>query len=454
MIQSILSKSAIVCALICILLVGNFSHPLYLIPLSYSIMMAFWSRKEPQLAGPGITVLSICMFCRYSLVPLSYYLFKGYSLYSPEHFDDAILMMIYEQIVIFVFLIITSSRVEQNISLAFGQIRRPTIIVFILCFLGLALSFSSTAIDTGFAVLASRNLSNFFDIDSYSPSFTQQLLVIVWDVSLFCLYISLVSWLAINSYQNSKRIYVFIAVILTLALAVLTFANQTGGMARWQTIVFTVSGIFYIMKLFPENRVFALITIITPLVILMSIATMVKNGGYDMTSSNESYSEALEITFGPESMDAYFDGPDGVSTAICLKEKSDLDITSMFHDMIHGIPIIHKFENQQLLTNARFNALIGKMGVIAPFSGQAAIYFGYVLFPLLVLIILGLIRMVDKLFKMSQDYFAYFYAFAGIWLAMSITLLNFTILNNWISTKFLPLWLALLLMDKLSIKIE
>lgn len=451
---SILFKISIIFLLLSLLQFKNFEHPLIIVSIFYSLFLFIWKeRKETFKNSPGITVLAVGMFFRYALLPLSYYTFGGYNLYTPDYFDEAIVIMLFEQIILFLLILTTSRGNNGNLTGCISCVKiNPSIWSFSICIALMLYSYGSTSITIGFDTIGSGNLNDFYENELTEQTFTSQLQNFIWTSTYLVLYILILYKLKYLYEKKNNNLYIISAVLITLVLGLITFLNQSGGhLARWQTIVFTISGVFLVLALFPKKRKYILLTIGIPFVTFMLIATAVKNGGY-MSTTGGSFSDAMNMTFGPESLDSYLDGPDGISSAIKLKETSDLWIESLFHDSIHQIPILHKYEDFALLTSKRYHLIVGKSGFIIPLTGQSMIYFGYILAPLLSSIAFFILRKMDLKFKTCDTLFSYVYAFGGCWMAIGMVFLNYTIMNAWLFTYFIPLMILLYIVSKLGCK--
>ena len=450
----LLFKISIIFLLLSLLQIKNFEHPLIFVSIFYSLFLFIWKkRKETFKNSPGITILAVGMFFRYSLLPLSYYTFGGYNLYTPDYFDEAIIIMLFEQIVLFFLILTTCKRNNSNLTSSISCVKiNPSIWSFSICIALMLYSYGSTSITVGFDTIGSGNLNDFYENELTEQTFTSQLQNFIWTSAYLVLYILILYKLKYLYEKKNNNLYIISAVLITLVLGLITFLNQSGGhLARWQTIVFTISGVFLVLALFPKKRKYILLTIGIPFGTFMLIATAVKNGGY-MSTTGGSFSDAMNMTFGPESLDSYLDGPDGISGAIKLKETSDLWMESLFHDFIHPIPILHKYEDFALLTSKRYNLIVGKVGFIIPLTGQSMIYFGYILAPLLSSIAFFILRKMDLKFKTCDTLFSYVYAFGGCWMAIGMVFLNYTIMNAWLFTYFIPLMTLLYIVSKLGCK--
>lgn len=447
-------KTSIIFLLLSLLQFKNFEHPIILVSIFYSLFLFIWKgRKETFKNSPGITVLAVGMFFRYAMLPLSYYTFGGYNLYTPDYFDDAIIVMLFEQVVLFSLILRTCKENNRNFTNNINDVKiNPSIWSFIICIALMLYSFGSTSLTVGFDTIGSGNLNDFYENELVEQTFTNQLQNFIWTSAYLVLYILILYKLKYFYEKNNNNLYIISAILITLVLGLITFLNQSGGsLARWQTIVFTLSGVFLVLALFPQRQKFILLSIGIPFGTFMLIATAVKNGGF-MSTTGGSFSDAMNMTFGPESLDSYLDGPDGISGAIKLKETSDLWMESLFHDFIHQIPILHKFEDIALLTTKRYNLIVGKVGFILPLTGQSMIYFGYILAPLLSSIAFLILRKMDRNFKSCNTLFSYVYAFGGCWVAIGMVFLNYTIMNAWLFTYFIPLITLLFFVSKISSK--
>ena len=167
---------------------------------------------------------------------------------------------------------------------------------------------------------------------------------------------------------------------------------------------------------------------------VLLIATVLKNTTVDLKAD---FFSVVEAIFNSTNMDTYFAGPVNVSTAIALKEETEIGIGSLFYDVLNNFPSLNHLINRELASVNQFNSFIGRGDQIIPLVGQSVVWFSYALTPLLSMFSIVMVKKMDSRFKKSNSILTYLYAFSAVWSAL-MPILNFTIWLSWIYSRIVP----------------
>ena len=445
---------AIVISAFCVSSMALFKEPLWLLPLLYSILITLSSGNKKLIKGsPGMIALNITMFCRYVLAILACYLNGELSRYTINYtyVKDAIYLMAYEMIVVFVVIEFCGkkfknkpARVKESIqSLEIGL---PLLILFLIIQFFIGITYMH--LSQGFDVFVGGSYDEFYDIKSAVSQGTHYV-EIIWETLWVWIYIYLVLWQKRLYDKTRSCIHVYVCLLFTLLILLITFIGQTA-INRWYTIMTACSSLALLVKLYPNEKKSVLTIILAPVGAVIFLATIIKNAGY--VAGSTTISESLIVLFNPSEMDSYFCGPVGLGSAIDVYHRNIVGFSNLFNDVLSSAPFIGRtFPSTQTTAYAYWN-FNGRGDLIIPLLGQSAIYFGFILSPLLTALSVVISRKFDALYKNSMSYMTYIYAFAAIWFAIESMALNLTINSNWFFIRIMPFMLILWVTCKMSNK--
>lgn len=379
----------------------------------------------------------ICIL-RYCIMPYFLSVTSTYLSFASDfnHIDEGICLMVYEMVIAFGYIhyrylghkLVSSSHL---MSVAFkSSIYFITASVFIITtFLNYNYFFR------GIVLLGQYKIDNSEDFEMPAGMF------ILWGTSLLWLYSY--SIYLISRKKFSTKIKITTSIIFTLVLIFLTFVSQSS-ISRWYTIICACSGYFLLLKCYPKNKRLINITVITPIIVLISIVTTIKN----FSDENES----VDIVIGSW-MNAYLAGPISVNNGIGMNEKIDIGCSAIMPDMLNNLPIVNHYIDRNQSTAYHYNDYIGRFfeegsqgDQIIPLISQGQTFFGTVFSPILTILFIWLFSRFDFKYICISGYKTFLYAFIASWCAVT-PILNMTINVSWWWIRILPLMAFLTFID-------
>ena len=330
---------------------------------------------------------------------------------------------------------------------------RVSTIVLLACVLMLlyiALNFKSLA--SGMMVFLSGMFWDFNDIMT-NKNALQSLMNILWQVLSMFLYIAVL--FRIRHMKISETIRVSASCMFSFIFILLAFIDQTG-LSRWYTILTSSSCICSLLALYPKKKVSILTSMCMPVILLVLLATLIKNGDY-VTGSGD-YMSSLKAILNPTELDMYFAGPAGINNAIGLFNQTNSGLSFFVPDMVQSMPIVNHWINAKQTTIYTYNLYVGRLFTdtsgdqIIPLVGQGLIYFGYILSPILSMLSVLLIRWSDNKYLHTSSYSIYLYAFLSVWTAVQAMALDLTIFFSWLYIRIVPFALFIYFINKISNK--
>lgn len=445
----------IVVSIYCMQLSYLFSEPLWILPLLYTILL-FLARQNKRIAfgSPGMMALNITIFCRYVLSILACYLNGELSNYtrSYTYVTEAVLLMSYELIVVFIVIEVFSRKRE----LIGVQIKRqiirpisagtPLLVLFTLILFYIAGNYLH--LSQGLAAFKGGTYSDLYDIESSINQGTH-FVEIVWETLLVWIYVYITIGRKREYDKSRNSIHVYFCIVFTLFILLILFIGQTA-INRWYVLLTASASLALLIKLFPKEKKSILFIIMIPAGLVFILATLIKNAGY--VAGSTTLSESLIKLFNPSEMDSYFCGPVGLGNAIEVCQKNVAGFSNIFNDVLSSMPFIGRMFPTKETTVYIYLSHIGRGDLIIPLVGQSAIYFGYVFAPVLSAISVIIVIYFDSLYKKSFSYLTYIFAFISIWYGVEAMALNLTINSNWLFIRILPFFFILWITNKLSIR--
>ena len=463
MILKALRVLSIIATFFCVGRAGVFACPIWLLSVLYSLFLVFlrFNRSLYILRdSPGLLALFIAMFGRYIIVPFAYYYTREYNFMASTYqfMEEAVFLMVYEQICVFITIWLCVKKVNNNILVKPFSITRIKYEKFffvcaIVSFIFIAINYKS--LGEGMSVLQSGDLTAFSDINSPIESGSAYI-NIIWQALCVWLYVYLVIRQRSCYEKDSRNKRIIISIIYTYILILLSFIDQTG-LSRWYTIVMVGSCLAFLNHLYPKRKNIINKFILIPAIVLLVLATMIKNLGYSSVGAHvdSSVVEAASSSL----FDAYFAGPTNVNSSIALAMESDLGAANIINDALNNMPIVNHFLNPNRTTVYQFNDMLGRIepfresgDQIIPLVGQSLIYFGVLLAPLLSVLSVLITFYFDEKFRRDYSYLSFCYGLIAIWFGVEAMMLNLTINFSWIYIRIFPFWVFLFLSNKHSIK--
>lgn len=437
-----------------------FNFALWIVPVLYSFLL-FICRQNIQSTRKnlGALVFNIGMFCRYTILPIVMYSTETISRFGKNysHMNQAVALMCYEMVCVFVALEITAVRnrkkeeqnenIERSISTA--HLKDGWIIAAVVLVILLGIGIKAKDLSTGLRVLTSGVISS-GNIEVNS-SFAN----IIWQVLCVWLYVHGIMTEKEKYDRDHKKHHTTVVIIYTLFFVLMSFIESIG-FSRWYTIISAGAALGCLVHLFPDHkRKFAVLFGI-PAALMLLLITAYKNAGY-VVGGNSSFLESIQSIFNATNFDSYFAGVVNVNNSIGLKQTGSFSVGTIFLDLLNNMPIINHYIDHSLTTVYQYNGSIGRLfggtgDQIIPLIGQSIIYFGYFLGPLLSVISVVAFRWADYRFKTCFTYKQYVFAFLAAWFAVEAMMLNMTINVTWMYIRVIPFFLALSMTDVISQK--
>lgn len=452
----IIWESSIIVTFLCILLSllnKEILYPFYLLPIVFTIGIKLINRYNIIYPSPGIVVLNVIMYIRFVILPLSMIisgeLNKNVNNYN--YMYQAILMMIFEMITMFIVVFFTGNRERKKIKKKFllqknichfKLISNYKIIIAILLICTIIMIITTNhQLVGGISLLTKGTVSNV--LNESEPS---GIIGILWQSSVAWVYIFGCLWL------KSKNKGIKYSILISAIYILLTFISQTS-ISRWYTIISFIAVYFLLIKLYPDKNKIILIWIVIPVVIMIGIVSIYKNTNY-LNQTNGKITNYIDELFDSQKLEAYFAGPTSVNNAIGLKQDESIGIECLFGDIINNMPIVnHWFDTQNNSVNY-YNKYIGRYwngagNQIIPLVGQSYIYCDILGTPILSVLSIFVIRFFDRKYYFSQSFYTYIFAFTSSWVGVS-TILNMTIILSWVYIRIIPMLLLITVSDMLG----
>lgn len=437
----------------------TFTSPIWLLPLVYTIGVCTCKHNIVKLT-PGIVTINFLMLFRYVYAPFVYYQsgFINEMLIDFSHVNDAIYLMLYELLFVFVTLEVTGRRMLAY-SQSSNKVYAPQIsslntfknipillgIVLVLVYIGITYK----SLGQGLNIFISGSLDEMEEMDDLMGS-GQGYINIVWQSLTVWLYYYVVMK-AKNSYDEQHGfISVVIAIVATIVFVILTFIDSTG-ITRWYTLVSAGACFACLVHLFPSYQKHIGVAVLLPLVALMLFASLIKNGGYEKGTSVSS--ESMNAAFGSTNIDVYCNGLGNVNAVFQFVSTShDAGIGCLPYDVMRSMPVVCHYLPKGKDSSSIFHRAVGRRDQIIPCIGQSLVYFGFLLSPLISCLLIVLMRKLDRCFICDYSFKKYAFAFAAIWVGAIIMSLNISLLFMWVYIRLVPFYLILACTEKFTDK--
>lgn|GEM_PF-497705 len=429
--------------------VDTISCPLYLLPYFYTMFMLFTTNNIKNVYDePGIVTLNIVLFARYLLTPFVIYSFDRYSIFARNYdfINESVALMIYEQWACFITIQITGMKFKKKVvgyeyknKFKYLHLKNGILVSFLVIFiLGLIITLYPSLVSNTFITYKKANSGEIEDISGA--------ITILWSMLYIWLYvygITKVHELYVK--KNLKRRYVFFAIAFTILLILITFLGNKY-ITRWYTVVTTIASVVFLLKFFNKERKLIIVSIVVPAFIFITLLSIYKNSTYLVGNSN--LLKGFFDIFSATTVDSYFAGPVSVNNAIGTKtEYSYLGLHSIIYDLLKSFPVLNHYIDTSGSTVDAYSLYIQRSDQILPLIGQSAIYFGYLLSPILSIFSVIIVRYADYKFKISYSFRSYIYAFIAVWYAL-IMILNLKINVAWVYARIIPFAFILWVSDR------
>lgn len=432
---------------------NRIGYNLAILPFCFSILLIISYRliRPLILKNPGLTILIIILFFRYTVLPYKMCDTGMISIFTQDstELDNGVSLMVYEMIWVFLGIYLFYSKIRSiptsnyTISKRLWHNRQFIIIATITAIVILWLT--NPDLIGGISLITKGVIEDPGIITEKSS-----LATILWTILTTWLYVFLVLTCSAkyNRDKANKR-YLTYSVVYTLLFILITYISQEE-ISRWHTLMCSLGGINLLVRCFADKKKLITIYIVVPVSMLMISATMFKNFSESTLTGNSE--ETMFIT----TLDAYLAGPSSVSNSIAMKDKNmNVGFESLGYDLLNNMPIVNHYIDTKKSTVYLYNLFLGRIltsdgrgDQIIPLIGQGCIYFGYILAPLLSILCIYFISYFDAKYTKSSGYYTYLFAFISCFIAVA-PVLNLTIILSNIYIRIIPLLLFFLIAKKI-----
>ncbi|KNY26374.1 hypothetical protein [Pseudobacteroides cellulosolvens] len=383
------------------------------------------------------------------LLKLAYYETSNINTDVYENMDKAIIMMIYEFVLVFVIISILIKKyytknnstlldpefIVKKFELGHNKILISLLLIFILsCFI----VYPEIRYNYRFLILSSQE-----DVRTWTINYLmarKQIPPLVfylstWAIEILRPIIVLGIILFIRNRVSVKSKPPFYCLFISTIIIVLNSLISTDNTAL--NLFLTISLFFILLLLYQDykKRILAQLFVLISFVGGLGLFAISSNAG----TSNVFYNLSNTIQ-------AYFGGPVNFATALSIHKNNVLSV--FFADNLQAIPLFKTFfvdmTNITLLFNQTRSINFMYVSQIIPASGQAYYYFGYVLSPIFSCLAVYLSIKNEYKSKVADNFTKKFIGnFLAIFMACIPVLYNYTIALSVILTYALPIYLIL-----------
>lgn len=423
---------------------------LILVPMIYGLLFIACAKIHHYYSYPGMFVLNCISFVRYVIIPLFIILDSNYYDKSGGMLSEGIVLMLYEEICLGIFLtfltkkhyekfsiIMENKNFETAINTKIGYVFKAIIVIGLMI-----VATNPQSLNQFNFVTTSSNLGiyKYGEVISGASS-----IILGW--SKLVLPLLLVSFFLKKYRQRPSRKYYFVIVFIVLFFNLMIFT----GISRNSAILPGTASMFFIIKIFPykKKQTFALISVVIILVVIT--LTAFKNSYLGV---NDVYTFSSLTGY----LESYFAGPRQLGYALKAKEilGDYFNIKVFLNDIFANVPGISKFFNLENRTTTFFNIAVYNWGAardaIIPTIGQGLFYFGYIFAAVPELLLVWIMAKLDKLYLQANNIMnAFFIAYFAVRFGNNFAQ-NLTILSGFLFSTVLPIATLLYINKKVKVK--
>jgi hypothetical protein len=404
---------SIVAFLFCYIKIGVAGKPVYLLPLSYAAALRVCSNlKKSFLSLSVILINSVCLV-RYALYPMT--LVVGTELYCSS---EAIYLMIYEVIVVVVFLSLYSGRVrnlniKESCNYKSNELGALNIVLICITVI-LGLLFPSL-----FSVFI------FYGTEAESLS---GIITMTFALGTMVIYSSIITKL--RNLKGGGSFALLLSVLFALFYIYITSFGETN-VHRWKFLFVGIPTVYLLLESFPKYRKGIISFAFIAMPISVVLGSFVKFGIVDV-----SFNSFSSFFLTNESLNAYFGGVDGVTNALSILRGNTnaLSVKSTLTDFFGNMPVVSRFFNTDVFsTEAMYLDALGRTDQICPLLAQSVIHFGILGAPVLSIIMTIIAVESERFAKKSKTVYSLYGAIMLCVIFSLFMCLNTTIMmpNLW-----------------------
>lgn len=448
----------IVSVIVTILLIGDTSLPqgmeyFPLVPFLFGVGYLLSIKTSMYIINNiGLLGLNITLIIRYVITPFFMW-FNGHSIGrgatpSAGNYQVAVLLMIFELIVIFITIELLSNKFykkgeqstfepEIKVNKNFiGSIFLFITLIVILLYPSLLERYSFVLTATEYNKKSELNLP-FGSLFPLMVQFASMLLTITIVNKLYKLY---------RKKRRPLLVYTSIFIIFV-------FSSFIVGTSRFSMILPMVTGMYLITRLYPKynNMIYSSFGLI--MILFVTMSTLVKQFGTTLATIDNSIQDVTSSI--SSSLQVYFSGIHNIAIAVKTKElfNDDIDFGLIFGDLFSNVMLISEkflsnFGGSKMFNYAFYNDSISTDQIL-PLIGQGYLYFGFFFSSIFIFIIIYFMMYFDKKSRKAKTVFEiYIYAYIAVRFGL-YSMSNAIILNSFLINYFLLLLLIIKLNNKI-----
>lgn len=270
-------------------------------------------------------------------------------------------------------------------------------------------------------------------------------------ISVVIIFLLAVSYCSKKYYVNKKNRYFNIAIVVSLINVSLIIGE------RRMTVIYTgIASICVLIYAFPKKAKKILIIIGTTMFFIILLMTIYKSFYAFMYESYFSaiQNSSLELSFIPQTLQAYFWGPHNISMMIDMKEIYSGDIGNILFDFFRStFGFNFMLKNSGILTSITFNSFVygtyTETGRLISSIAYGYYYLGFVFSPLFSGINIYLSMLIENRFYKSKNFeeiFLWSYVLARIAISLLFnTPAIINVITTLLGTMGLVFWVSKIL---------
>lgn len=438
------------------LLIKNGFNKIVFIPTFYLFFIMIFPMNKRHLFNISVLIVNCCMFLRYSLLSLVYFINIG----SLDRVSNlSIYLMIFEMFTIFItiefffrsplFYKIQKKQnnnikdISKDLSL---NVNHGVSIILIISFGFILISYNP--------FFRNQLFRGFFSSQYSSSSNRNGLLWIVYYLFLVISVLLLLQKVKLFNCNNESIIKIIVSIIIILLYMVIISIGGTGSISRWPILFNGIIFIILLSNWYKKYRKLIITFFTICLVVGIFFLTIKKFLGTSVINKNTIKWGAVKI-FNYDMFNDYFGGLKSIDYAILTKRLfgGKIDLKTLINDIFGNMPYINRILNignnrtSEFYNHAIYSSTIA-VDKIVPMIGQGYIYLGIIFAPLFSIVSTIFALKMSLNCRESKNLLGFY-----IYLYLSITLSFFMFLN--INIIFQTLWikiLPLIIVEKLNIK--
>lgn len=411
---------------------------IFLLPLFYGVLILLFPSITRYIKGnAGLLLFNIVAFIRYILTPYIGFL-SGFSYWrglhpTPSYIYNAIWLMLFEMIFVFIFIQIMSKKYYAKSNKNFNDINENIKVnsfvlkLFIIVGIIIVIIFPDILLKYSFVI----SLNEYEKYQSRDFPFFG-MFELIFNLTKIFIVISLVV------YCKGKFTLVrkFRYVVLSICIIVLNLLIVTD-LSRFSILITTIASLFFLTKLFSNYKKIIEIVVISGLVFSLITVSIFKFLGRENTSDNTDFTD---LNWWGDTLQMYFSGPKNVAIAIAMKDNFDINVfLQIFRDLFSSVAGIAGILDQNINIVSLYNLTYYGSSVsrdqIVPLLGQGLFYFGYVGFFVPAIIAIWLMMYFDKKATNSLNpYSTFVFYYISAWFGASMMLNGVILFSHLINT--------------------